>query len=55
MAASLTLQHEATARLPQRYKLRGGGGEPTHVVCDEAPRVKVQVRRDYAFSLSEAK
>ena len=55
MAALLTLQHETTSRLPQRYKLRGGGGEPTHVVCDEAPRVKVQVRRDYAFSLSEAK
>ena len=55
MAAPLNLQRETTSRLPQRYKLRGGGGEPTHVVCDEAPRVKVQVRRDYAFSLSEAK
>jgi len=55
MAAPLTLKHETTSRLPQRYKLRGGGGEPTHVACDEAPRVKVQVRRDYAFSLSEAK
>lgn len=55
MADPLTLQREAVPPLPQRYKLRGGEGEPTHVVCDEAPRVKVQVRRDYAFSLSEAK
>jgi hypothetical protein len=55
MAVPLTLQHETTSRLPQRYKLRTGGGEPSHVVCDEAPRVKVRVRRDYAFSLSEAK
>jgi hypothetical protein len=55
MAEPLTEQREAASRLPQRYKLRSGGGEPNHVVCDEAPRVKVQVRRDYAFSLSEAK
>jgi hypothetical protein len=56
MADPLALQPEAAALLlPRRYKLRSGGGEPSHVVCDEAPRVKVQVRRDYAFSLSEAK
>ncbi|MBW2542810.1 MAG: hypothetical protein JRF15_12020 [Deltaproteobacteria bacterium] len=55
MASPSALQHETTPRLPQRYKLRGGGGEPTHIVCDEAPRVKVQVRRDFAFSLAEAK
>jgi hypothetical protein len=55
MADPLALQHEAAPLLPRRYKLRSGGGEPSHVVCDEAPRVKVQVRRDYAFSLSEAK
>jgi len=47
-------QSAAASRLPRRYKLRGGEGEPAHLVCDEAPRVKVQVRRDYAFSLSEA-
>jgi hypothetical protein len=55
MADPQAPQPEVTPPLPQRYKLRGGAGEPTHVVCDEAPRVKVQVRRDYAFSLSEAK
>jgi len=55
MADPLALQREAASSLPQRYKLRGGDGEPTHVVCDEAPRVKVQVRRDFVFSLSEAK
>jgi len=55
MADPLIVQPEAASPLPQRYKLRNGGGEPAHVVCDEAPRVKVQVRRDYAFSLPEAK
>ncbi len=55
MADPLTVQRQATPPLPRRYKLRSGAGEPTHLVCDEAPRVKVQVRRDYAFSLAEAK
>ncbi len=55
MADPLALQHEAASALPQRYRLRSGEGEPTHLVCDEAPRVQVHVRRDYAFSLSEAK
>jgi len=55
MADPLTSQLDAAPPLPQRYKLRGGEGEPTHLVCDEAPRVKVRVRRDFAFSLSEAK
>ncbi len=55
MADPLTLQREAASVLPQRYKLRSGEGEPTHLVCDEAPRLKVQVRRDFAFSLAEAK
>jgi hypothetical protein len=55
MTAPPTLQREAAPPLPRRYKLRSGEGEPSHVVCDEAPRVKVQVRRDFAFSLSEAK
>jgi hypothetical protein len=55
MANPLALHREAAPPLPQRYKLRGGEGEPAHLVCDEAPRVKVRVRRDYAFSLSEAK
>ena len=55
MADPLTLQPEAASALPQRYKLRSGEGEPTHLVCDEAPRLKVQVRRDFAFSLAEAK
>jgi len=55
MADPLTLQREAASALPQRYKLRSGEGEPTHLVCDEAPRLKVQVRRDFAFSLAEAK
>jgi hypothetical protein len=55
MADPLTSQLDAAPPLPQRYKLRGGEGEPTHLVCDEAPRIKVRVRRDFAFSLSEAK
>ncbi|MBW2269507.1 MAG: hypothetical protein JRH16_13110 [Deltaproteobacteria bacterium] len=55
MADPLALQREAASELPQRYRLRGGEGEPAHLVCDEAPRVKVQVQRDFAFSLSEAK
>jgi len=55
MADPLTSQLDAAPPLPQRYKLRGGEGEPTHLVCDEAPRVKVRVQRDFAFSLSEAK
>jgi hypothetical protein len=55
MADTLELHQAAASALPRRYKLRSGEGEPAHVVCDEAPRVKVQVRRDYAFALSEAK
>jgi hypothetical protein len=55
MADPPALHSDAASPLPRRYKLRGGGGEPTHLLCDEAPRLKVQVRRDYAFSLSEAK
>jgi len=55
MADPLTLQREAAPALPQRYKLRSGEGEPSQLVCDEAPRLKVQVRRDFAFSLAEAK
>jgi hypothetical protein len=40
--------------LPQRYRLREVDGE-THVSCDEAPRMQVHVRREYAFSLDRAR
>lgn len=55
MAQPLAHPHEAASALPQRYRIRSGENESPHLVCDEAPRVKVHVRRDYAFSLPEAK
>jgi len=40
--------------LPQRYRLRRNEGDE-HLVCDEAPRIQVHVRREYAFSEAEAR
>jgi hypothetical protein len=40
--------------LPRRYRLRQSEDDH-HLVCDEAPRVQVRVRREYAFSETEAR
>jgi hypothetical protein len=40
--------------LPERYRMRGTGGD-ARLVCDEAPRVEVRIRRDFAFSEAAAR
>jgi len=40
--------------LPQRYRLRHRDDDD-HLVCDEAPRIQVHIRREYAFSETEAR
>lgn len=46
---------ERPSGLPQRYRLRSATGEPTALVCDEAPRINAHVRREFAYSLAEAR
>lgn len=45
---------EAPPAIPQRYRLRRGDGKSA-LLCEEAPRVLVRVRREYAFSEAEAR
>ncbi len=40
--------------LPQRYR-RIEDEDGTHLTCDEAPRIKVRVQRDFAFSKAQAR
>jgi hypothetical protein len=40
--------------IPRRYRIRGGRRDG-HIFCDEAPRIQVRVRRDFAFSEAEAR
>ncbi len=40
--------------LPQRYRLRKED-DATHISCDEAPRMQVRVRREFAFTLERAR
>jgi hypothetical protein len=40
--------------LPKRYRLRNSE-EDEHLVCDEAPRIQVRIRGEYAFSEAEAR
>jgi hypothetical protein len=45
---------DAPPSLPQRYRLRHSEDDD-HLVCDEAPRIQVRIRREYAFSEAEAR
>jgi len=45
---------ELPPSLPQRYRLQHNEDDD-HLVCDEAPRIQVQIRREYAFSEAEAR
>jgi hypothetical protein len=40
--------------LPQRYRVRKEE-DATFISCDEAPRMRVRVRRDFAFTLERAR
>jgi hypothetical protein len=40
--------------LPNRYKVRGTGAE-ARLICEEAPRIEVQLSRDFAFSEAAAR
>ncbi|MDJ0846820.1 MAG: hypothetical protein QNK04_00425 [Myxococcota bacterium] len=44
----------AGAAFPERYRVRRGEDD-SQILCEEAPRIQVRVRRDYAFSEAQAR
>ena len=54
MSERPTVPSYAPPSLPQRYRVREGDDD-AHLVCDEAPRIQVRVRREYTFSEAEAR
>ncbi len=45
----------SVSAFPERYRVRRSDDDDSQILCEEAPRIQVRVRRDYAFSEAQAR